>query len=227
LDEVVARVEARLGTGALDSTSAPPRRSRRSSLSPEAVAVLNAAQRQTTARHLLLGLCQVNWDRTMALVLKLAMAVIETSALHNVHYRRIGERRGRGACVPVVPSRGRCRISSCRRLKTLSVRRAEPTRWMRRDSCVPSHSARARRMPPQGADLVSRQGAMGRSLIEDALDDVCVPRVWRTGTGSNAKPVIARTAAGLCRPRSARTRRGRAVACTHGPVASVPLARGA
>ncbi|MBO0806116.1 MAG: hypothetical protein J2P25_23970 [Nocardiopsaceae bacterium] len=64
LDEVVARVEARLGAGALDSTSVPARRSRRASISPEAVAVLNAAQRQkaahgdrqTTARHLLLGL---------------------------------------------------------------------------------------------------------------------------------------------------------------------------
>jgi len=64
LDEVVARVEARLGTGALDSTSVPARRSRRTSASPEAVAALNAAQRQkaacgdrqTTARHLLLGL---------------------------------------------------------------------------------------------------------------------------------------------------------------------------
>jgi ATP-dependent Clp protease ATP-binding subunit ClpA len=64
LDEVVARVEARLGPGALDSTSVPPRRSRRVSISPEAVAVLSAAQRQraargdrrTTARHLLLGL---------------------------------------------------------------------------------------------------------------------------------------------------------------------------
>jgi ATP-dependent Clp protease ATP-binding subunit ClpA len=64
LDEVVARVEAQLGAGALDSTSVPSRRSRRASVSPEAVAVLNAAQRQkaargdrqTTARHLLLGL---------------------------------------------------------------------------------------------------------------------------------------------------------------------------
>lgn len=64
LDEVVARVEAQLGAGALDSTSVPARRSRRASISPEAVAVLNAAQRQkaargdrqTTARHLLLGL---------------------------------------------------------------------------------------------------------------------------------------------------------------------------
>jgi ATP-dependent Clp protease ATP-binding subunit ClpA len=61
LDEVVARVEARLGAGALDSASVP---ARRASVSPEAVAVLNAAQRQkaargdrqTTARHLLLGL---------------------------------------------------------------------------------------------------------------------------------------------------------------------------
>jgi ATP-dependent Clp protease ATP-binding subunit ClpA len=65
LDEVVARAEARLGAGALDSASVPPRRSRRrASISPEAVAVLNAAQRQkaargdrqATARHLLLGL---------------------------------------------------------------------------------------------------------------------------------------------------------------------------
>jgi ATP-dependent Clp protease ATP-binding subunit ClpA len=64
LDEVVARVEARLGAGALDSTSVPPRRRRRASITPEAVAVLNAAQRQkdargdrrTTALHLLLGL---------------------------------------------------------------------------------------------------------------------------------------------------------------------------
>ena len=64
LDEVVARVEARLGAGALDSDSVPARRSRRASISPEGVAMLNAAQRQktargdrqTTARHLLLGL---------------------------------------------------------------------------------------------------------------------------------------------------------------------------
>ena len=64
LDEVVARVEAQLGAGALDSASAPARRSRRASISPGAVAVLNAAQRQraargdrrTTARHLLLGM---------------------------------------------------------------------------------------------------------------------------------------------------------------------------
>jgi ATP-dependent Clp protease ATP-binding subunit ClpA len=64
LDEVVARVEAQLGAGALDSTSIPPRRSRRASVSPEAVAALIAAQRQkaargdrqTTAQHLLLGL---------------------------------------------------------------------------------------------------------------------------------------------------------------------------
>jgi hypothetical protein len=65
LDEVVARAEARPGAGALD-ISVPARRSRRASISPEGVAVLNAAQRQkaargdrqTTARHrhLLLGL---------------------------------------------------------------------------------------------------------------------------------------------------------------------------
>jgi ATP-dependent Clp protease ATP-binding subunit ClpA len=64
LDEVVARVEAGLGEGALDGAQPPSRRSRRASASPEVVAVLNAAQRQkaargdqrTTARHLLLGL---------------------------------------------------------------------------------------------------------------------------------------------------------------------------
>jgi ATP-dependent Clp protease ATP-binding subunit ClpA len=64
LDEVVARVEAQLGAGALDGTQIPARRSRRTSVSPGALAVLNAAQRQkaargdreTTARHLLLGL---------------------------------------------------------------------------------------------------------------------------------------------------------------------------
>ena len=64
LDEVVARAEAQLGAGALDSGSIPARRSRRASISPEAVAAVNAAQRQkaargdrqTTARHLLLGL---------------------------------------------------------------------------------------------------------------------------------------------------------------------------
>jgi len=64
LDEVVARVEAQLGAGALDGSAAPARRSRRASMSPEAVAIMNAAQdqktalgdRQTTARHLLLGL---------------------------------------------------------------------------------------------------------------------------------------------------------------------------
>lgn len=64
LDEVVARAEAQLGAGALDSASVPARRRRRASVSPEGVAVLNAAQRQkaargdrqTTARHLLLGL---------------------------------------------------------------------------------------------------------------------------------------------------------------------------
>jgi hypothetical protein len=64
LDEVVARVEARLGAGALDSSQVRARQGRRASISPEAVAVLNAAQRQkadrrdrrTTGRHLLLGL---------------------------------------------------------------------------------------------------------------------------------------------------------------------------
>jgi hypothetical protein len=64
LDEVVARAEARLGGGALDGTRASARRGRRVSMSPGAVAVLNAAQRQkavrgdrhTTARHLLLGM---------------------------------------------------------------------------------------------------------------------------------------------------------------------------
>jgi hypothetical protein len=64
LDEVVARVEARLGEGALDGTRTSARRGRRASMSPGAVAVLNTAQRQkaargdrnTTARHLVLGL---------------------------------------------------------------------------------------------------------------------------------------------------------------------------
>jgi ATP-dependent Clp protease ATP-binding subunit ClpA len=64
LDEVVARVEAQLGAGALDGTRASARRGRRVSMSPGAVAVLNAAQRQkaargdrhTTAGHLLLGM---------------------------------------------------------------------------------------------------------------------------------------------------------------------------
>lgn len=64
LDEVVARVEARLGAGALDDTRTSARRGRRVSMSPGAVAVLNAAQRQkaargdrhTTARHLVLGM---------------------------------------------------------------------------------------------------------------------------------------------------------------------------
>jgi ATP-dependent Clp protease ATP-binding subunit ClpA len=64
LDEVVARVEAQLGEGALDDTPSPARRGWRVSMSPGAVAVLNAAQRQkaargdrhTTARHLALGL---------------------------------------------------------------------------------------------------------------------------------------------------------------------------
>jgi hypothetical protein len=64
LDEVVARVEAQLGAGALDDTQIPARRGRRVSMSPGAVAILNAAQRQkaargdrnTTARHLVLGM---------------------------------------------------------------------------------------------------------------------------------------------------------------------------
>jgi len=64
LDEVVARVEARLGAGALDDTWTSARRGRRVSMSSGAVAVLNAAQRQkaargdrhTTARHLVLGM---------------------------------------------------------------------------------------------------------------------------------------------------------------------------
>jgi hypothetical protein len=64
LDEVVARVEERLGAGALDGTQAPARQGWRVSMSPEAVATLNAAQRQkdtrgdrrTTASHLVLGL---------------------------------------------------------------------------------------------------------------------------------------------------------------------------
>lgn len=64
LDEIVARVEERLGEGALDGTRTAARRGRRVSMSPEAVAVLKAAQRQkadrgdrnTTARHLVLGL---------------------------------------------------------------------------------------------------------------------------------------------------------------------------
>jgi hypothetical protein len=64
LGEVVARAEAQLGAGALDGTTVRARRSRRASMTPEAVAVLSAAQRQkaalgdrqTTARYLLLGL---------------------------------------------------------------------------------------------------------------------------------------------------------------------------
>jgi hypothetical protein len=64
LDQVVARVEAQLGAGALDGGRARARPGRRASMTPEAVAVLNAAQRQrsalgdrqTAARHLLLGL---------------------------------------------------------------------------------------------------------------------------------------------------------------------------
>jgi len=64
LDEVVAQVEARLGAGALDVTAKSARLGQRVSMSPGAVAVLNAAQRQkaargdrhTTARHLVLGM---------------------------------------------------------------------------------------------------------------------------------------------------------------------------
>ena len=64
LDEVVARVEAQLGAGALDGTRAPARRGWRLSMSPGAKALLNAAGQQKTARgdrglsaqHLLLGL---------------------------------------------------------------------------------------------------------------------------------------------------------------------------
>jgi ATP-dependent Clp protease ATP-binding subunit ClpA len=64
LDEVVARVEARLGAGALDGSRASGRRSRRVSMSPGAVAIMNAAQRQkvgrgdrhTAAGHLVLGM---------------------------------------------------------------------------------------------------------------------------------------------------------------------------
>jgi ATP-dependent Clp protease ATP-binding subunit ClpA len=64
LDEVVARAEARLGAGALGTTRAAARRGRRASIAPEAVAVLNAAQRHKaargdrglSARHLVLGL---------------------------------------------------------------------------------------------------------------------------------------------------------------------------
>jgi ATP-dependent Clp protease ATP-binding subunit ClpA len=64
LDEVVARVEAQLGAGALDGTRTSARRGWRASLAPEAVAALNAAQRQKkaqggrglTAQHLVLGM---------------------------------------------------------------------------------------------------------------------------------------------------------------------------
>lgn len=64
LAEVVARVEANLGAGALDSAGTPGRRSWRASVSPEVSAALDAAQRQKaargerhlTARHLALGL---------------------------------------------------------------------------------------------------------------------------------------------------------------------------
>jgi ATP-dependent Clp protease ATP-binding subunit ClpA len=63
LDEVVAQVEAQLGEGALDGTRTPARRGWRVSMSPEAIAVLNAAQRQKAAcgdrdlaaQHLVLG----------------------------------------------------------------------------------------------------------------------------------------------------------------------------
>jgi ATP-dependent Clp protease ATP-binding subunit ClpA len=64
LDEVIARVEARLGAGALDGTRAPARPARRVSMSPGAAAVLNAAKRQKAGRgdrhiaagHLVLGM---------------------------------------------------------------------------------------------------------------------------------------------------------------------------
>jgi ATP-dependent Clp protease ATP-binding subunit ClpA len=64
LDEVVTRVEARLGAGALDGARASARPVRRVSMSPGAVAMLNAAQRQkagrgdrhTAAGHLVLGM---------------------------------------------------------------------------------------------------------------------------------------------------------------------------
>lgn len=62
LDKVVAQAESRLGRGAL--ASAPAHRTRRASMTPEAVGVLHAAQRYKTARgdrrtnasHLALGL---------------------------------------------------------------------------------------------------------------------------------------------------------------------------
>ncbi len=64
LDAVVARVEAQLGEGALDDTRISARRRRRVSMSPEAIAVLTAAQREKAAHgdrhlaaeHLVLGL---------------------------------------------------------------------------------------------------------------------------------------------------------------------------
>jgi ATP-dependent Clp protease ATP-binding subunit ClpA len=64
LDEVVAHVEAQLGEGALDGTRTSALRDWRVSMSPEARAALNAAQRHKaargdrhlTARHLVLGL---------------------------------------------------------------------------------------------------------------------------------------------------------------------------
>lgn len=64
LDEVVARAEAQLGEGALDRSRASGGPGRKLSMSPEATGMLNAAQRQKTARgdrdftarHLVLGL---------------------------------------------------------------------------------------------------------------------------------------------------------------------------
>lgn len=64
VDELVARVEARLGEGALDATRTSPRRRGRLSMSSEALAVLGTAHKQKRARgdreftapHLVLGL---------------------------------------------------------------------------------------------------------------------------------------------------------------------------
>jgi ATP-dependent Clp protease ATP-binding subunit ClpA len=64
VDAVVESVEAQLGEGALDDRRLSTRRRRRVSMSPEAIAVLAAAQRQKAARgdqdltaeHLVLGL---------------------------------------------------------------------------------------------------------------------------------------------------------------------------
>lgn len=86
LDEVVDRVEAQLGEGALDGTRTSARRSRRVSMSPETRAVLNAAQRQKaargdrdlTAQHLVLGL--LAWPGLFADALR-ARAVTVASAL--------------------------------------------------------------------------------------------------------------------------------------------------